>query len=105
MRFLCAGAAALLVTACATITTSDVRQRAPTATYQTSKPANAVAQCLAENLGKFGNPSIYSTSAGLAVAFNLEGSTILLIDIENGGTVIVRRTGIMAYKRETEACL
>ncbi|WP_374650341.1 hypothetical protein [Rhizorhabdus sp.] len=96
----------LALAGCATTSTADLRKLPVTETFQTRRAAPIVAQCLAESLNNLGDPSIYATAMGTAVAFTGAGNTLALFEINGSGLLEVRAPMfIQRYREKTEACL
>jgi hypothetical protein len=92
--------------ACATTSTADLRQLPVAGTYKSAKAPDVLAACLADNMNKWGAPSVYKAGDETTVSFTSEGNTMLLFTIRPGSTIEVRRaTGLVTYKEKTEACL
>jgi hypothetical protein len=99
----------LLLAACATVgQTSDSR---PNASYGSKKSADALTQCVAEQLGFLvGGPIIERSPAENRIAFDTGGYAYLVVSVRampNGSTVVVHHR--LSYPKRVrtsiESCL
>jgi hypothetical protein len=85
---------------CNTTSTADLRQQRPIeATFESRRPPEQIAQCLAENLGELGAPSIYAAGRDTVVSFHKSGNTMALFSIAPDGTTSVRRVNALIWYR------
>lgn len=96
--------AAASVTACTT-TASDLRNRTPVHTFQTTQPPMRVARCISESVSKIGAPSVLQGESETTITFVQENATTLFITISNDGEGKVWRVnGLIPYRSALERC-
>lgn len=85
---------------------AGIERRDIVETYQTYKPRNEVAACLARSLGRQGAPLILERDGNTVVSFNYQGSTDLHITLTPAGEVHVRRAQVgQVYRTGVERCI
>src|SRR3546814_13223029 len=106
MRIMIATSAVLGLCACTT-TPAELREREVVGTFETTKPANDVAACLAEAFSKVGPPVLLDKNGSKIVEFHsstiyYSGSTVLMFTITPDHQVQVQRANPLLASREQE---
>ncbi|GAA4827486.1 hypothetical protein GCM10023232_27250 [Sphingosinicella ginsenosidimutans] len=96
--------AAILLAGCAT-TAADLRERAPSATYPTARPATEIVRCLTDRIRSFGQPNVIADQTETTLTFVDKGAATLVFSISPGQVRVWRLHGLVRFERVARACV